>query len=104
MMAGLRRALFREPRAGHMADWLFFVLAGMGTVLGCYMVVNGLFFSDFSSVGGPSYSPAFVALGSMFALQFAAELLPKGWSTAAGLLRTGAIFVAVTSLLLILVV
>ena len=103
MIAGLRRALFREPRAGSMSDWLWFVMAGVGAVIGCLMVVNGLFFSDYSSIGGPSYSLGLVALGSMFTLQFAAELLPKGWSTAAGLLRVGALSVAVVSLSALLV-
>ena len=101
MVAKLRRGLFREPRAGKMAGWLWFVFGGAGVTLGCLMLVNGLFFSDFSSIGGPSYSPMLAALGSMFILQFAAELLPKAWGTVAGILRAGAISVALVSLVLI---
>ena len=103
MMAKLRRGLFREPRAGKMAGWLWFAFGGLGATLGCLMFVNGLFFSDFSTIGGPSYSPMLVALGSMFVLQSTAELLPKDWSTVAGIMRVGAITVALVSLLLIAV-
>ena len=103
MIAGLRRALFREPRAGNMSGWLWFVMAGVGAVIGCLMVVNGLFFSDYSSIDGPSYSPMLVALGSMLTLQSAAELLPKGWSAAAGLLRVGALSLAVVTLSALLI-
>lgn len=103
MMAGLRRALFREPRAGSMPERSWFVLGGVGATVGCIMVIAGLLFSGTASAGGPSYSPGLVALGSMFALHFAAELLPKGWNIAAGLLRIGAISVAVVSLFAALV-
>ena len=103
MMATLKRTLFREPRAGGMAGWLWYVFGGVGATLGCLMFVNGLFFSDFSSIGGPSYSPMLAALGSTFFLQFTAELLPKAWSTVAGIMRAGAISVALVSLLLIVV-
>ena len=102
-MGGLRRTLFREPRAGVMPDRSWFVLAGVGAAIGCLMVVAGLLFSGTAGAGGSSYSPGLVVLGSMFALQFAAELLPKGWNITAGLLRIGAISVAAVSLLLILV-
>ncbi len=103
MVATLKRAIFREPRAGNMSGWLGFVVAGGGVFFGCLMIANGLFFSDFSSIGGPSYSPMLVVLGSMSTLQFAAELLPKGCTVLAGLLRVNAVAVALVSLLLILI-
>ena len=84
-----------------MAERSWFVLGGVGVAVGCLMVVAGLFASGAGA--GPSYNPWLVVLGAMFALQFAAELLPKGWSITAGLLRIGAIFVAVVSLLAVMI-
>ena len=102
-MSGLRKAFFREPRAGGMPERSWFVLAGVGTTIGCLMMVAGLFFSGTATADGSSRNPWLVVLGLMFALQFGAELLPKGRNTAAGLLRVGAISVAVVSVFVVLV-
>lgn len=101
MVAAAKRALFQEPRPGKMSDWLWFVMAGGGVLLGCVVMIDGLFFSDFSIVGGLSYSLPQFLFGLALVLRFAAELLPKGWSFPAGLLRAGAIFTCVVGLSLI---
>lgn len=101
MVAAVKKALFQEPRPGKMSDWLWFVMAGGGILLGCVCMIDGLFFSDFSMVGGPSYSLLWFLFGLMGTLRFAAELLPKGWSFPAGLLRAGAISTGVVGLLLV---
>ena len=55
-------------------------------------IVDGVLFSDFSAVDGPSYGPASISLGSMLVLQLAADLLRVGATSIA----------AVTSLLFLL--
>jgi hypothetical protein len=101
MMTTAKRALFQEPRPGKMSGWLYYVLAGVGVSVGCLIMVDGLFFSDFSVVGGATWSPTWFLLGLIFTLRFSAELLPKGWIVLAGWLRVGSLLAGVTGLLLI---
>ena len=101
MMTTAKRAFFQEPRPGKMSGWLYYVLAGSGVTVGCLIMVDGLFFSDFSAVGGATWSPAWFLLGLTFTLRFSAELLPKGWISPAGWLRVGSLLVGVTGLVLI---
>jgi 4-amino-4-deoxy-L-arabinose transferase-like glycosyltransferase len=49
MITALEPALFRVPRAGNTADWLFLVLSGAGVSLGCLMTFTGVFLLCFST-------------------------------------------------------
>ncbi|MDQ3378450.1 MAG: hypothetical protein M3533_16400 [Actinomycetota bacterium] len=58
MMTTVERAFFQELRPGKMSGWLWYVMAGVVVIVGCVVMVDGLFFSGFSVVGGPAWSPS----------------------------------------------
>ncbi len=102
MMTTAKRAFFQEPRPGKMSGgWLCYVVAGFGVTVGCLIMVDGLFFSDFSAAGGATWSPTWFLFGLMGTLRFSAELLPKGWISPVGWLRVGSLLAGVTGLVLI---
>ncbi len=101
MMTTVKRAFSQEPRPGKMSGWLYYVMAGVGVSVGCLIMADGLFFSDFSVVGGATWSPTWFLFGLMFTLRFSAKLLPKGRIAPAGWLRVGSLLAGVTGLLLI---
>ena len=101
MMTTAKRAFFQEPRSGKMGGWLYYVVAGFGGIVGCLIMVDGLFFSDFSVVGGATWSPMWFLFGLMGTLRFSAELLPKAWISAATWLRVGSLLAGVMGLVLI---
>ena len=101
MMTTAKRAFFQEPRPGKMGGWLYYVMAGLGVTVGCLIMVDGLFFSNFSVVGGATWSATWFLFGLMGTLRFSAELLPKGWIVPAGWLRVGSLLAGVSGLSLI---
>ena len=104
MMTTAKRAFFQEPRPGKMGGWLYYVMAGLGVTVGCLIMVDGLFFSDFSVVGGATGSATWFLFGLMGTLRFPAELLPKGWIVPAGWPRAASLLAGVSGLSLIFLI
>lgn len=92
----MKKGVFQEPPDGsNRLAW--FIIACLVVPAGCAAVIDGLFFSDYSMIGRPSYDLPQALFGLGMVLRLVAELVGKDRMTLAGSLQLTAILLLIAA-------